>query len=158
MDFPTRETVERLQREFPVGCRIVLDEMQDPYRTIPAGTQGTVTAVDDIGTIHTAFDNGVSLGIAYGADRAHRVATEAEAKVTLDHIALSQREGGHCPRCGAQMPGSPFRYALSRGAKIMVCERCGLEEALGDAGMVEKLPLMQWKAMKEIQEGRQWNG
>ena len=57
--------------------------MNDPYRTIPAGTQGTVIAVDDIGTIHTAFDNGASLGIAYGADRAHRVATEEEAKVTL---------------------------------------------------------------------------
>ena len=30
MKFPDRETVARLRREFPAGCRIVLDEMEDP--------------------------------------------------------------------------------------------------------------------------------
>ena len=30
--FPDRETVARLREQFPVGCRIVLDEMNDPYR------------------------------------------------------------------------------------------------------------------------------
>ena len=37
MNFPSRETVERLRREYPVGCRIVLDEMDDPYTKIPVG-------------------------------------------------------------------------------------------------------------------------
>ena len=51
MIFPDRETVARLRREFPVGCRIVLDEMEDPYVKIPAGTQGTCRGVDDAGSI-----------------------------------------------------------------------------------------------------------
>ena len=159
MVFPPKETVERIRQQFPSGCRVVLDEMNDPYRTIPTGTQGTVIAVDDIGTIHTAFDNGESLGIAYGADRAHRVATEAEAKVTLEHIGQSQHADGFCPRCGAHMIGSPIRYALSRRGNIMVCSRCGLQEGLEDAGLEEKLPLMQWKALREIQNGGgPWKG
>jgi len=160
MMFPSKETVERLRQQFPAGCRIVLDELNDPYRTIPSGTQGTVIAVDDIGTIHTAFDNGASLGIAYGADRAHRVATEEEAGVTLDYIGQHQHKDGFCPRCGAHMPGEPIRYALSRRANVMICSRyCGCEEALEDAGMREKLPLMQWKALRETQNGGgAWRG
>lgn len=158
MMFPSKETVERLRHQFPAGCRIVLDELNDPYRTIPSGTQGTVIAVDDAGTIHTAFDNDGSLGITYGADRAHRVATEDEARVTLDYIGQRQHKDGFCPRCGAHMPGDPIRYALSRRANIMICSRCGQTEALEDAGMREKLPLMQWKAMREIQEGKAWRG
>ena len=38
MRFPDRETVERVRQRFPVGCRIVLDSMSDPYVTIPPGT------------------------------------------------------------------------------------------------------------------------
>ena len=41
-------------------------------RPLPArfesGALGTVIAVDDIGTIHVAWDDGASLGVAYGAD------------------------------------------------------------------------------------------
>ena len=159
MVFPPKETVEHIRHRFPSGYRIVLDAMNDPYRNLPAGTQGTVIAVDDIGTIHTAFDNGASLGIAYGADKAHPVATEAEAKVTLNHIGESQHEDGFCPRCGAHMPGSPIRYALSRRANVQVCSRCGLEEALEYAGLAEKLPLTQWKALCETQNGGgTWKG
>ena len=32
MGFPKRETVERLRRDYPVGCRVVLDSMDDPIR------------------------------------------------------------------------------------------------------------------------------
>ena len=51
MKFPDRETVARLRREFPAGCRVVLDEMDDPYVKIPVGTQGTCQGVDDAGSI-----------------------------------------------------------------------------------------------------------
>ena len=160
MTFPSRETVERIRREFPVGCRIVLDEMNDPYSRIPVGTQGSVISVDDAATVHTAWDCGSSLGIAFGADRAHRVATEEEAKVTLNHLANGQHADGFCPRCGAEMPGNPIRYALSRRANIQIWSRCGREEALEDAGLTDnRLPLMQWKALRETQNGGgSWNG
>ena len=160
MSYPKPETVERLRQEFPKGCRIVLDEMQDPYCPVPAGTQGTVAAVDDIGTMHCVWDNGSTLGVAYGADTAHRVATEKEAAVTLDHIGRRQHADGFCPRCGAFMPGEPIRYALSRRANAMICDHCGQTEALEDAGLIDsKLPLMQWKALKETQSGNgPWEG
>ena len=73
MMFPPKEIVERIRQQFPSGCRIVLDAMNDAYRTIPAGTQGTVIAVDDIGTIHVSWDTGSSLGVVYGLDKIEKV-------------------------------------------------------------------------------------
>ena len=42
MNFADQKTVERLRAEFPVGCRIVLDEMDDRQAT-PIGTQEPAT-------------------------------------------------------------------------------------------------------------------
>ena len=86
MSFPDRETVERLREQFPTGCRIVLDEMEDPYVHIPVGTQATCMGVDDAGNILASWDCGSSLSVAYGADCAHRVASDAEIKVSLDWL------------------------------------------------------------------------
>ena len=69
----SRETVEKLKKEYPVGCRVELDYMNYPWSPIPQGTQGTVLSVDDIGTIHVSWDNGSGLGVAYGEDRCHRI-------------------------------------------------------------------------------------
>ena len=71
--FPERKIVERLRVEYPPGCSVVLDEMHDQYRDLPAGLKGTVVAVDDAGTVHVSWENGSSLGVAYGVDRIHRV-------------------------------------------------------------------------------------
>ena len=94
MKFPDRDIVEQVRSRFPVGCRIVLDSMTDPYVSIPPGTQGTVIAVDDVASIHCAWDCGSSLAVAYGADSAHPVATEEEARVTLEHIGRHQHPDG----------------------------------------------------------------
>ena len=147
MNFPNRETVDRLRRQYPVGCRIVLDRMEDPYSKIPVGTQATVIGVDDTGSIMPAFDTGATLNIVYGEDRCHKIATEDEAKVTLEWYGKHQlEEHTRCPRCGAMMWGPKNRYALSRRANIMICSECGTHEALEDAGMEERLPLMKWCA------------
>ena len=71
--FPRRETLERLRAMDPAGARVELIEMDDPYRRLPPGLKGTVVAVDDIGTVHIAWDNGSSLGAAYGVDRIRRI-------------------------------------------------------------------------------------
>lgn len=84
MNFPSRETVERLRKTYPVGCRIVLDEMDDPYTKIPVGSQATCLGVDDAGSIMCAWDMGSSLSIAWPVDRCHKISTEAEAKTTLE--------------------------------------------------------------------------
>lgn len=71
--FPRRETVERLRAMYPAGARVELIEMDDPYSRLPPGLKGTVVAVDDIGTVHIAWDNGSGLGAAYGVDRIRRI-------------------------------------------------------------------------------------
>ena len=54
MNFPYKETVERLRRQYPAGCRVELvhmDDMQAP----PIGTKGTVTDVDDAGSVMVSW-------------------------------------------------------------------------------------------------------
>ena len=70
--FPTRQTVERLRREYPKGTRVELVSMDDAQAP-PPGTKGTVIWVDDIGTIHVNWENGSGLGVAYGEDSCRRV-------------------------------------------------------------------------------------
>ena len=68
----TREMVEDLRERYPVGTRIVLDQMADDPRPIEPGTKGTVSAVDDAGTVHVRWDNGRSLGLVPGEDSFHK--------------------------------------------------------------------------------------
>ena len=153
MMFPDRETIRRLREQYPVGCRIVLDSMDDPWTKIPEGAQGVCHGVDDAGFIMCAWDCGSSLSVAYGADRAHRVAAEAEIRVSLNWLGRRQRaatEGGHCPRCGLTLEGFE-RQAVSRYADVAICSRCGGEEALEQAGFARKKPLTTWWCTKDWQ-------
>ena len=68
----SRETVERLRKEYPVGCRVELVQMDD-CQAPPIGTNGTVRGVDDIGSIMVAWDNGSGLSVAYGEDSCRRI-------------------------------------------------------------------------------------
>ena len=67
-----RETVELLRREYPVGCRGELLQMED-VQAPPIGTKGTVRGVDDIGSIMVRWDNGSSLSVVYGEDSCRRI-------------------------------------------------------------------------------------
>ena len=60
---------ERYKRLYPVGTRIKLISMDDPYAPIESGMTGTVSFVDDMGTLHMKWDNGRTLGICPDADR-----------------------------------------------------------------------------------------
>lgn len=72
MQFPHRETVERIRREFPVGCRVELLHMDDPQAP-PIGTLGTVIGVDDTGSVMVRWDNGSGLHVVYGEDECRKV-------------------------------------------------------------------------------------
>ena len=72
---PTKKCVEEIQKAFPEGAEIELVFMDDPYRTMPRGLRGKVRSVDGIGTIHTAWENGSSLGAVWNADVVKNVKT-----------------------------------------------------------------------------------
>ena len=67
-----RELVEYLRTQYPVGCRVQLEQMDDPQAP-PIGTKGTVRGVDDIGSIMVRWDNGSSLSVVYGEDSCRRI-------------------------------------------------------------------------------------
>lgn len=67
MRFPSKETVERIRREYPVGTRVELLRMED-IQAPPIGTRGIVRGVDDTGSLLMRWDNGSSLNVVYGND------------------------------------------------------------------------------------------
>ena len=71
MRFPNKEVVERIRRQFPVGCRVELLRMDD-VQAPPIGTKGTVTGVDDTASIMVSWDNGSGLIVVYGVDLCRR--------------------------------------------------------------------------------------
>lgn len=75
MYFPPRKTVEQVKKEYSSGTRVELIELNDPYRHFDAGLKGTVSCVDDTGTIHVDWDNGCHLGIVYGEDSCRKLDT-----------------------------------------------------------------------------------
>lgn len=65
----SEKTLASLRERFPVGSRVELIHMNDPWNTrLHEGCRGTVVSVDDIGTIHVHWDCGSSLGVVYGED------------------------------------------------------------------------------------------
>lgn len=69
-----KKTLENIRRQYPEGTRVELVKMNDPFNTVlHPGFKGTVVAVDDIGTIHIAWDCGSSLGVVYGEDVCRKI-------------------------------------------------------------------------------------
>ncbi|MFI3228473.1 MAG: DUF4314 domain-containing protein [Clostridia bacterium] len=68
MKFPSKQQVDKIKENFPVGTVIKLISMDDPYSQIPSGTVGEVTKVDDVGTLHMKWSNGSTLGIVPDED------------------------------------------------------------------------------------------
>ncbi|MEA4875655.1 DUF4314 domain-containing protein [Anaerorhabdus sp.] len=59
--------IKYLKEKYQKGQRVECIDMQDA-QAVPSGTQGTIQFVDDMGTIHVAWDNGQSLGLIDGED------------------------------------------------------------------------------------------
>ena len=67
------EMLKQLKEYYTAGTRVILIRMSDPYTNLRQGDRGTVTVVDDIGTIHVSWDRGSTLGIAFGEDECRRI-------------------------------------------------------------------------------------
>lgn len=72
MRFPSREIVERVRRQYPVGTRVELVQMDD-FQAPPIGTKGTVEGVDDTASLLVAWDNGSHLNVIYGEDVVRKI-------------------------------------------------------------------------------------
>lgn len=75
MVFPSREIVEQVRQQYPKGCRVVLEEMDD-VQAPPIGTEGTVIGVDDTAFVMVRWDNGSRLHVVYGVDRCRRISVD----------------------------------------------------------------------------------
>ena len=69
--------VQRMKDNYPPGTRLVLLQMGDDPRPVEPNTRGTVSVVDNKGTLHCNFDNGRQLGLVPGEDSFRRL-TERE--------------------------------------------------------------------------------
>ena len=74
MNFPSREIVERVRREYPAGTRVELLRMED-VQAPPIGTHGTVMGVDDTASVMVRWDNGSRLHVVYGEDACRKLDT-----------------------------------------------------------------------------------
>ena len=91
MNFPKREVVERVKKEYPAGTRVILQRMEDP-QSPPVGTMGTVTGVDDTASLIVSWDNGSGLNVVYGEDYAKKM-------IMTDRVfrqLLAVRDSGVC--------------------------------------------------------------
>lgn len=65
---PTDREIQALRVQFPVGTRVKLIKMDDPYTHLKPGDWGTVQGVDDAGQIMMKWDSGGSLSLIPGED------------------------------------------------------------------------------------------
>lgn len=72
MRFPSKEIVEQVRRQYPVGTRVELVEMDD-FQAPPIGTKGNVEGVDDTASLLVAWDNGSRLNVVYGEDEVRKI-------------------------------------------------------------------------------------
>ena len=72
-EYPDMKVVERLRRLYPIGTRVVLEKMEDPYTKLKPGDGGTVLYVDDAANVHINWDNGSSLAAIFGVDEIRKV-------------------------------------------------------------------------------------
>ena len=66
------EQLRHLRQTDPTGTRVELVQMDDAQAP-PTGTRGTVTGVDDTGSLLVDWDNGSGLNVIWGVDVVRRV-------------------------------------------------------------------------------------
>ena len=76
MKMISQERLAALKRDYPAGTRISLVMMDDPYTSLMPGDLGTVTGIDDTGTVFVSWDKGSTLGLVFGIDHYKKVVGE----------------------------------------------------------------------------------
>lgn len=64
----SKEELKYIRNKYTVGTKVKLIRMYDLIGAVPPNTTGTISYVDDIGTIHIEWENGSSLGLNFEID------------------------------------------------------------------------------------------
>lgn len=88
-----RRLAEVNKKRYPVGTRILLNNMDDPLNPVPSGTRGTVDSVDDIGQIFMKWDNGRTLPLNSDVDSFRKLTDEELAEEQTDSENLDENNG-----------------------------------------------------------------
>ena len=67
------EMLKQLKEYYTPGTRVMLIRMRDPYTNLRQGDRGTVSFVDDIGSIHVNWDRGSNLAVLFGEDQCVKI-------------------------------------------------------------------------------------
>lgn len=68
MAFLNDALLASIKKEYPIGTRVELVKMDDMCAP-SIGTKGTITGVDDTGSLIMRWDNGSGLNVIYGIDK-----------------------------------------------------------------------------------------
>ena len=67
------EMLKQLKEYYTSGTRVMLIRMSDPYTNLRQGDRGTVSFVDDIGSIHVNWDSGGNLAVLFSEDQCMKI-------------------------------------------------------------------------------------
>ena len=82
--YPSKEQVQALRERYPPGTLVQLTADMQGER-FQAGDIGKVTAIDDAGQIHLAWQKGGSLALIPGVDSFRKIDAEKEKKRGCQH-------------------------------------------------------------------------
>lgn len=128
MRFPNKKIVDAIRKNYTLGSRVELMQMEDAQAP-PIGTKGTVMGVDDTGSIMVKWDTGSRLNVVYGEDFCRRL----ESVITVcygEKRLWDSREDAEdfFLRCMAGSEGSEQARYITIYAKLTA----GFEEATDD--------------------------
>lgn len=72
MKFPNEKELEKIRKKYPAGTMVQLISMRDAQAP-SAGTIGEVVFVDDIGSVHTRWENGSGLAFIPDVDEVRKL-------------------------------------------------------------------------------------
>ncbi len=90
-DFISKAALEARRVRYPKGARVELVSMSDPYTTLKPSDRGTVSFIDDTGTVFCNWDSGSTLGAVYGADEIRLLGKSEVVKEQCKAVARTGR-------------------------------------------------------------------
>jgi len=90
------DEVKDLQKRYPLGTRIKLIHMDDPYTSLKPGDTGTINGIDDLGTLQMEWDNGPTLGLIPGEDKFEKLESRGKAVFVRKAVGLKDLKEEAC--------------------------------------------------------------